>query len=204
MEAAGGAERRRQRELVRADQADQEPRQSRGRRDGKARSRSSRSASRRTERGKSRLAINTRSHDPNSALRPRNHSRASRLMRLRSTAPPTLRVTVTPRRLSRPSLRSNTKTVKNRVARRVPSRVDVRKSRRRIRRPTAPRESAMPSGSLLPLGHSRERMTTLRAALREHASSARGAHASAEPVVAGSANAAGLKGALHGESSGEV
>jgi hypothetical protein len=49
--------------------------------------------------------------------------------------------------------------------RRAPSRVDVRKSRRCIRRPSAPRESAMPLGSLLPLRHPRERVTTLRAAL---------------------------------------
>src|SRR5262245_28442952 len=119
-------------------------------------------------------------------------------MRLRRTAPPTLRVTVTPRRSGAPSPRSKTKTVKKRVVRRAPRRVASRKSPRRIRRLIALRGSAMRWRSLLPLRHPRERVTTFRAARREHTASTLRAHSRAEPVVAGAAKAMRLKGAFHG------
>lgn len=145
--------------------------------------------------------MRTRSHDPNSRERLRNHSRARRLMRLRRTAPPTLRVTVMPRRVGPPSFRSRSKTMKNRVVRRSPCSEEATKSALRILRRGLLRESAGGAdGSLLPtLRDPRELVTTLRPPAREHVSPGLGGHPSAESVVACAPDSAGLKCALHGE-----
>lgn len=146
----------------------------------------------------SRFAMRTRSHDPNSLLRLRNHSRAKRLIRLRRTAQPTLRVTVMPRRVGPPSFRSLSRTTKYRVVRRAPNSEDARKSPLRILRRRTLRASAVDvDGSLLPLRDPRELVTTLCTPAREHVASRRRAHPGAETVIACAPDSAGLKCALH-------
>ncbi len=146
----------------------------------------------------SRLAIRTKSHDPNSWERLRNHSRARRLIRLRRTAPPTLRVTVMPRRPGPPSFRSMSKTMKNRVVRRSPNSEDATKSLLRIlRRGTLRASTVGVDGSLLPLRDPRELVATLRAPTREHIAPRRCAHPGAETVIARAPDSAGLEGAFH-------
>lgn len=146
----------------------------------------------------SRLAMRTRSHDPNSRDRLRNHSRARRLIRLRRTALPTLRVTVMPRRVGPPSFRALSNTMKNRVVRRSPNSEDARKSLLRIlRRGTLRASSVGGDGSLLPLRDPREFVATLRAPAREDVAPSRRAHPGAEAVIACAADSAWLEGAFH-------
>ncbi len=120
-----------------------------------------------------------------------------RLMRLRTTAPPTAFFTLIPRRLCpRPLARA--KAANCALARRRPARYTASNSARRNSRTARGKRCevpAPPGGTRAELDW-REAMTSLLAARRQHFASALALHARAEPVGLVTAAHFGLKGAF--------
>lgn len=127
----------------------------------------------------------------------RKNSRTSLFARFRSTAPPTLRLAVIPRRVSlvRPGLWS---TRKCRLALpRLPRWIRRKSLRERTRRARVSRRSVLPA-SRLGRRHDREPLATLGPTPLQHQPATRGGHTCTKTMTAAPSEIAGLIRSLHG------
>lgn len=125
----------------------------------------------------------------------RTASRMRRLMRLRTTALPTLRVTVMPRRGGPPSFRSRTSSRKSLPRRFSPPRA-ARNSARLVRRPIACVPAACSRNTKV-RGLGRKTLAAAIAAGSDDVAAALGGHAGTETVAALANKLGGLISALH-------
>lgn len=127
----------------------------------------------------------------------RKNSRTKRFARLRSTAPPTLRLAVMPRRVSLvvPGLWSTRKCWL--ALPRLPRWIRRKSLRERTRRARVSRRSVLPAPGL---GRSRygQALATLRAAPLDHQPATRGGHTGTKTMTATPSEIAGLISSLHG------